>query len=313
MSLRAHARPADRRRGGAGRRAGGRLRRTPRWRPVLGAARHRCRQLRRGDDADLPPPAGAPPHGQLPPGLAAWAGRGGDRGLAAVGPQGPDELAADLELAAAGDLATAPTVEVCGAVLGTQHDADGLLDELTALAGADPLSRACTELSYRDTVRYQAAPDAGDGPAAPGAAQGQAALASHLAGQRTAGQDRSVIFAPWAGAYNRQPAQATAFARRAASDSCSSTWPSLSRGRRRQRPIAPPTSGSRTRGHRCIPGGRAGCSPNFPDPDLADWGRAYYSDNYPRLRNRRATGGVGSHMRPDVIRGCARPQRANAR
>src|SRR5215472_9675601 len=91
-------------------------------------------------------------------------------------PQGPGELAADLELTAAGDLAAAPTVAVYGAMLGTQRDADGLLDELTALAGADPLSRACTELSYRDTIRYQAAPDA-VGLVGPSATQAQAATA----------------------------------------------------------------------------------------------------------------------------------------
>jgi FAD/FMN-containing dehydrogenase len=151
-------------------------------------------------------------------------------------PNGPDELSADLELTAAGDVAIAPTVEVHGAVLGTRHDADGLLDELTALAGTDPRSRVCTELSYRETIGFQAAPGAGSGQDAPAAAgdsaprrhrftksgffdeplpsQAVGALAAHLAAERVPGQDRSVIFAPWGGSYNRQSPHATAFPHR---------------------------------------------------------------------------------------------------
>jgi len=133
-------------------------------------------------------------------------------------PNGPEELSADLELTAAGDIAIAPTVEVHGAVLGSRHDADGLLDELTALAGTDPLSRACAELSYHETIGFQAAPRAVSGQAAPALAGDSGprrhrftksgffdeplpslaigALAAHLAAERVPGQDRSVIFAP---------------------------------------------------------------------------------------------------------------------
>jgi FAD/FMN-containing dehydrogenase len=233
-------------------------------------------------------------------------------------PAGPGELAADLELTAAGDLAAVPTVEVYGAVLGTRRDADRLLDGLTALAGADPASRVCTELSYRDTVRYQAAPDAAVGVAAASATQGQAtpapgadpvgrrhrftkseffdrplpspaiaALASHFAGQRTPGQDRSVLFAPWGGAYNRQSAQATAFAHRSQLfllEHLATTGP--------RAPV-----GAHRAAHRWVTGswasvhpwGTGRVYPNFPDPDLADFGRAYYRGNYPRLRTIKAS------------------------
>ena len=228
-------------------------------------------------------------------------------------PPGPVELAADLELTAAGDLAIAPAVAVYGAVLGTRRDADGLLDELTALAGADPLSRVCTELSFRDTVRYQAAPDAGGGQVTPGAAEGQAtpapagdssrrrhrftkseffdrplpsqaiaALAGHLAGQRTPGQDRSVMFAPWAAAYNQQPAQATAFAHRSQLllvEHEAVTAPGASAAAHRAAHQWVTTSWASV--HRW---GSGRVYPNFPDPGLTDWGRAYYGGNAPRLR-----------------------------
>ncbi len=58
------------------------------------------------------------PHGQAAAVIAAWQ---------RWAPCGPSELAADLELAAAGDLASAPTVEVYGAVLGTRATQTGCL------------------------------------------------------------------------------------------------------------------------------------------------------------------------------------------
>jgi FAD/FMN-containing dehydrogenase len=232
-------------------------------------------------------------------------------------PPGPVELAADLELTAAGDRAIAPTVAVYGAVLGTRRDADRLLDELTALAGADPASRVCSELSFRDTVRYQAAPDAGGGQMAPGAAEGQAkpapagdsarrchrftkseffdrplpsqaiaALAGHLAGQRTPGQDRSVMFAPWAGAYNQQPSQATAFAHRSQLfllEHQAVTTPGAAAAAYHAAHQWVTTSWASV--HRQ---GSGRVYPNFPDPGLTDPGRAYYGDNLPRLRTIKA-------------------------
>ena len=251
------------------------------------------------------------PHRQAAAVIAAWQ---------RWAPDGPGELAADLELTAAGDLATAPTVEVYGAMLGSRPDADGLLDELTALARADPLSRVCTELSYRDTVRYQAAPAVG-GPAAPAPGEPSAsrrhrftkseffdrplpghaiaALAGCLTAGRTPGQDRSVMFAPWAGAYNQQPPQATAFAHRSQLFLLE-----------HEAVTAPgPAAEAHPAAHQWVthswaavhPWGSGRVYPNFRDPDLTDPGRAYYGDNYPRLRT------IKARYDPEAVFGSRQP------
>jgi hypothetical protein len=205
-------------------------------------------------------------------------------------------------------------------VLGTRHDADRLLDELTALAGTDPLTRVCTELSYRDTVRYQAAPGASEGQSAPAPdgiasrrhrftkseffdrplpSQAIAALASHLAGQRAPGQERTVIFAPWAGGYNRQPAQNTAFAHRSQLfllEHLVSTGPGASAAAMRAARQWVTSSWASVHSW-----GSGRVYPNFPDPGLPDRGRAYYRDNYPRLRTIKAS------YDPGAVFGTRRP------
>ena len=240
--------------------------------------------------------------------IAAWQ---------AWAPGGPGELAADMALTATGDLDAEPTVEVYGAVLGTRHNADRLLDRLTALAGADPLCRVCAELSYGDTVHFQAAPVAADNQATrpsdgetsgrrhrftkseffdrPLPTQAIAALADNVARRRAPGEDRTVTFAAWGGAYNQQPPQATAFAhrsqlflleheifagsgapaaaRRAAHQWATSSWASVH------------------------PWGSGRVYPNFPDPGLDSPGRAYYRGNYPRLRK------IKARYDPDAVFG----------
>jgi len=232
------------------------------------------------------------PHRQAAAVIAAWQ---------QWAPGGPLELSADLELAAGGDLAAAPTTAVYGAVLGSRQDADQLLDDLTALVGADPLSRVCTELSYRDTVRFQAAPGAANGQTTQAPPSGRphrftkseffdrrlpgqaiAALAENLTRQRTPGQDRSVMFAPWGGAYNQRTPQATAFAQRGQLFLLEHEAITGARA-----PAAAKHAASRwvTQSWASVHSWGSGrVYPNFPDPGLADWGPAYYGDNYHRLR-----------------------------
>jgi hypothetical protein len=101
-----------------------------------------------------------------------------------------------------------------------------------------------------------------------------------------------VIFAPWAGAYNRQPAEATAFAHRSQLfllEHLAVTGPG-----------APATA--HRAAHRWVTGswasvhpwGSGRVYPNFPDPELPDPGRAYYGGNYPRLRTIKASYGPGA-------------------
>ncbi len=210
-------------------------------------------------------------------------------------PYAPDELTADLALS--GD--DEPLVEVYGAMLGTGRDAHELLDDLVMAVRSDPVSSFCTDMSYRDTIQYQA----GVGCTGEHTAQtvpgrehrftkseffdrpltGEAvvALVDNLTVRRGPGQNRSLVFAAWGGAYNRRSPNATAFVhrdqlfllehlvllppdapaqeRRAAHEWVERSWTAV---------------------HPC---GSGRVYPNFPDPGLRDWGPAYYGENYARL------------------------------
>jgi FAD/FMN-containing dehydrogenase len=213
-------------------------------------------------------------------------------------PVGPDELDASLRLSASGEGGRPPLADVFGVVVGGEADAAGLLDDLVARAGADPVSACLRQASYRDAKRYLdglapdgAFPDVPPPPPPPAAdpvfsrseffrrplpRDAIAAVVEQLPRGLEAGQAREVAFLPWGGAYNRVGADATAFVHRAElfivqhlAAGSAPGWPARSWGL-------------------VHPWGSGGVYPNFPDPDLEDWGRAYYGTNYDRLRTIKA-------------------------
>jgi FAD/FMN-containing dehydrogenase len=223
-------------------------------------------------------------------------------------PTGPDELDATLRLSATGDAERPPLVDVFGVVVSSDADAEELLGELVARAGADPISADRRQLSYRDAKRYLdglgPADEWGEVPppspppsadhvftkselfrrALPGETIG--ALVANFSRGLAGGQSREVAFLAWGGAYNRVPADATAFVHR---DELFLIQHLL---------VLDPATGSSGRGsalewlarswEHVHPWGSGGVYPNFPDPDLEDWGRAYYGRNYDRLRRIKA-------------------------
>jgi FAD/FMN-containing dehydrogenase len=227
-------------------------------------------------------------------------------------PHSPDELAADLVLTATGELAAAPVVEVYGAVLGSERDTAQLLQQLVTRANADPLSYACRQLSYLDTTRFQAERSGATAQPAPAPTIGRgyrftkseffdrplpsqaiAALVDGLASRRVAGQDRSLQFAPWGGAYHRRSPNATAFAHRRqlfVLEHLSSVGPGASGQDKRAA-----HQWMRRSWAYVHPWGSGRVYPNFPDPELDDWGWAYYGENYPRLRQ------VKARYDPDAV------------
>jgi FAD/FMN-containing dehydrogenase len=230
----------------------------------------------------------------------------------AYAPDAPEELDATLRLTAAGDGARlppgrAPGVEVVGSALDGEADAADLLGELVGLVGVDPVAASRRHRAHRAAKRYleglgsvedreRSGPERPPQPGhlytkseffrrpLPGATV--ATLVEHLTQGLAPGQSREVDFLPWGGAYNRVPADATAFAHRGerfliqhlvqvdanaapAERSAARDW--LAR--------------SWTLVH---PWGSGGVYPNFPDPDLKDWAPAYHGINYDRLRRVKA-------------------------
>jgi FAD/FMN-containing dehydrogenase len=231
-------------------------------------------------------------------------------------PEGPDELDATLRLTA-GDGERPPGVEMVASVLDGQADATELLGELVDRVGTDPVAASHEHLPHRAAKRHlEGLGSVEDRPERSGPEQPPppghlytkseffrrplpgdtvAALVEHLTQGLTPGQSQEVDFLPWGGAYNRVPADATAFVhrgerfliqhlvqvgadaaqpdRRAARDWLARSW---------------------ALAH---PWGSGGVYPNFPDPDLQDWPRAYHGTNYDRLRRVKAAYDPGGFFR----------------
>jgi FAD/FMN-containing dehydrogenase len=247
----------------------------------------------------VPAPAATNFHLVWPPAraaavIAAWQ---------AWAPLAPDELYASLKLTAAGQVDQPASVDVYGALLGTESDATELLDGLVVRAGADPSWAWAKQLSFAETRRFWAELPVGeDGaghaahpPSAPPPylfaksefftrslpAEAVAALVETLVQGRPAGQSRELDFNPWGGAYNRVAPDATAFVHRdalfqlkhaAVVDPQASTEKKQAAHRWLTRSWASV--------HRW---GSGRVFQNFADPELEDWADAYYGQNYQRL------------------------------
>jgi FAD/FMN-containing dehydrogenase len=237
----------------------------------------------------VPAPAATAFHLDWPPACAsevvgAWQ---------AWSPDGPDALAASLHVFAPDDPGQPPAVSVSGAMLGAESDTRDLLAELVARVRVDPTAATFEHGSYREIKRYLAEHGPGDDRPdghpynkseffrEPLPAEAVSALLQNVSEGRTAGQSRELDFTPWAGAYDRVPTGATAFAHRderflllqvavvepdapaaereAARDWLARSWSSVH------------------------PWGTGRVYPNFPDPDLEDWAYAYHGTNYERL------------------------------
>ena len=231
------------------------------------------------------------PCAQAPKVIAAWQ---------RWAPSGPEELSADLGLSDS-NLSTEPVVEVHGAIIGPESDASDLLEELTARVG-DPQSEFCRELSYRETTRFQAERSTYDQrderPGGPISRWGHRfsrseffdrilpddaiqELVDTFTKTRVPGQHRSLGFAPWGGAYNRRLPEATAFVHRDQLLLLEHTVSLDSNASDRDKHVAHEWM---TRSWSSVhPWASGHVYANFADPDLDDWGHAYYGRNYSRL------------------------------
>ncbi len=219
-------------------------------------------------------------------------------------PTSPDDVDATLRLSA-GPPGASAQVELVGGVIGSQADAAERLDVFVSRAGRKPASAWSRQMTYLAAKRQLNNLDQHQ-ESLPSETNRKAhvytkseffrrsldhqtimALADNLARDADSVRNREVAFMPWGGAYNQVPSDATVFPHRnerflvqhlvetdpdapEAHHEAGRSW--LSRSWALLHPF-----------------GSGGVYPNFPDPDLPEWGRAYYGENYGRLRKLKAT------------------------
>jgi FAD/FMN-containing dehydrogenase len=209
-------------------------------------------------------------------------------------PAAPDQMAASLLVTASADPHKPPVVNVFGAMVGSESTAAGLLEELVARVGAEPASASSLTMPYRDAKRHLA--EHGPGEEHPEDAhpfskseffrrplpgEAVAALLDQFTGERVSGQSRELDFTPWSGAYNRVPADGTAFVHRSELFLLKQAVVLDSGASASEREAA--RSWLAESWASVHPWGSGGVYPNFPDPELDDAGHAYYGTNYDRL------------------------------
>ena len=198
-------------------------------------------------------------------------------------PDAPDELNASLRLAAGDD---PPVVHLFGAMLAGEAETLDALDRLVGRSGVDPAAASYAHQPYHDVKRsldgLGGEPDRGGHRFArseffrrPLPAEAIGALVDTLARGRGSGQARELNLTPWGGAYNRVPADATAFVHRD------------ERFLVEHVVVATETDAAREwvrESWACVhPWGSGRVYPNFPDPELADPAEAYWGSNRERL------------------------------
>jgi FAD/FMN-containing dehydrogenase len=248
----------------------------------------------------LPAPATTVFHLVWPPALAAAV----VRAWQAYAPDALEELDATLRLTAASDVGRQPGVEVVGSLLDCEADATELLGELVGRVGADPVAASHRHLPHRAAKRYLKGLGSVEdrrersGPERP-LQPGHLYTKSEFLRRPPGRDDRDAGRAPHprvgprpvaggrlptvGGAYNRVPADATAFAHRGERFLVQHLVQVGADAAPAERAAAREWMAcSWTLVH---PWGSGGVYPNFPDPDLQDWAHAYYgTTNYDRLR-----------------------------
>ena len=215
-------------------------------------------------------------------------------------PTGPDALAASLLVTVGGQAGAEPVVHLFGSMIGDENETAALLDEFVSLAAAEPTSSERSHMRYGSLKGYLAERGPGDQEDEDGhpymrseffreplpADSVEALLELFVRGRRP-GEARKLDFMPWGGAYNRVPADATAFPHReelfllehsvvvppgfdAAATANARAWLSHS-------------------WELVHASGSGGVYANFPDPDLPDEHRAYWGPNLERVRRVKET------------------------
>jgi FAD/FMN-containing dehydrogenase len=226
-------------------------------------------------------------------------------------PFAAEDVDATLRLAVGSDAELA-RAELIGAVLGSKADATQRLAAFVSRAPVPPASAWSGEMTYPAAKRRldnldqhrQSRPGEPDRPGhlytkseffrRPLDRPTLQALAHGLTQPAAGARAREVTFMPWGGGYNRVAPDATAFPHRHELFLIQHLLEADPGAAAHHQPGRSWLSQSWSLAHRF---GSGGVYPNFPDPELPDWGQAYYGENYRRLRQVKAAYDPGNMFR----------------